>query len=186
MILIAQLAAWLEQSSLGVAIAESDWLFPIIETVHVIAIALVVGSIVTLDLRLLGFAWRKRAVTEVAADVLPLTWICFVVAVIAGALMFVSAAQKYIHDLPFQLKMVLLILAGVNMAVFHSLTYAKVQVWNHQTRTPRGARIAAALSLLFWISIVGCGRLVGFTTENAPTFDSQISSSQIGPAPSRN
>jgi hypothetical protein len=182
--LIAELTAWLEQSPLGVAIAESDWLFPTIETVHVIAIALVVGSIVALDLRLLGLSWKKRAVTEVAADVLPLTWICFVIAVIAGALMFVSAARKYAYDLPFQLKMVLLVLAGINMAIFHIFTYARVQAWNHQAITPRGARIAAALSLLFWISILGCGRLVGFTTEQAPAPESQASSSQIAPSPS--
>jgi hypothetical protein len=183
---ITELTAWLEQSSLGVAIAESDWLFPTVETVHVIAIALVVGSIVALDLRLLGLSWKKRAVTEVAADVLPLTWVCFVIAVAAGMLMFISAARKYAYDLPFQLKMILLVLAGVNMAVFHVFTYARVQAWNHQAITPRGARIAAALSLLFWIGIVSCGRLVGFTTERAPALESQASSSEIGPPPSSN
>ena len=183
--LVQEFATWLEQSSLGVAIAESDWLFPTIETVHVIAIAFVVGSIIALDLRILGLAWKKRPVTEVAADVLPLTWICFVIAVIAGTLMFVSAARKYAYDLPFQLKMTFLVLAGVNMAIFHTFTYTTVEAWNHQTITPRGARIAAALSLLFWISIVGCGRLVGFTTETAPTVDSQTSSSQIEHSPSR-
>jgi hypothetical protein len=184
--LISELLTWLEQSSLGVAIAESEWLFPTIETTHVIAIALVVGSIVALDLRLLGLASQKRTVTDVADDVLPLTWVCFVIAVVAGALMFVSAARKYAYDLPFQLKMLLLILAGINMAIFHTFAYARVGAWNHQTIAPRGARIAAALSLFFWISIVGCGRLVGFTTANAPISESQTSSSQIGTLPSKN
>jgi hypothetical protein len=173
--LITEFTAWLEHSSLGVAIAESEWLFPTIETVHVIAIAFVVGSIIALDLRLLGLSWRKRAVTEVAKDVLPLTWTCFVIAVVAGALLFISAAQKYAVDLPFQLKMVLLALAGVNMAVFHVFTYARVRDWNHHVITPRGARVAAGLSLFFWITIVGCGRLVGFTTEQAPASESQTS-----------
>jgi hypothetical protein len=179
MMSIAEIASWLEQSSLGVSIAESEWMFPTIETVHVIAVALVVGSIVVLDLRLLGLAWGKRTVTEVAEDVLPLTWVCFVIAVVAGALMFVSAAQKYVSDLPFRLKMILLALAGANMAIFHIFTYTRVHVWGDRTITPRSARIAAALSLLFWISIVGCGRLVGFTTANAPVSASQSSSLRI-------
>ena len=184
--LIAVITSWLEQSWLGVAIAKSDWLFPTIETIHVIAIALVVGSIVALDLRLLGLSWQKRAVTEVAEDVLPLTWVCFVIAVVAGALMFVSAARKYAYDLPFQLKMILLILAGVNMMIFHSFTYKRVRAWNHRVITPRGARVAAALSLLFWICIVGCGRLVGFTSEKAPISESQTSSLQAGTLLPRN
>jgi hypothetical protein len=183
--MISDLTTWLERSSLGVAIAESEWMFPTIETVHVIAIALVVGSIVALDLRLLGLAWQKRSVTEVAEDVLPLTWVCFVIAVIAGGLMFVSAARKYTYDLPFQLKMGLLVLAGVNMAIFHAFAYARVGSWNHQTITPHGARIAAALSLLFWISIVGCGRLVGFTTEKGQTSISQTSELQTEVSPLR-
>jgi hypothetical protein len=183
---IAEIAVWLEQSSLGVAIAESEWLFPTIETVHVIAIALVVGSIVALDLRLLGLSWRKRSVTEVAKDVLPLTWVCFVIAVVAGALMFVSAAQKYVADLPFELKMILLVFAGANMTIFHMFTYRRVHAWNHRAITPRGARTAAALSLLFWISIVGCGRLVGFTTANVQVSDSPTSSLRTGSVPSRN
>jgi hypothetical protein len=75
--------------------------------------------------------------------------------------------------------MILLALAGANMATFHIFTYTRVHVWGDRTITPRSARIAAALSLLFWISIVGCGRLVGFTTANAPVSASQSSSLRI-------
>jgi hypothetical protein len=79
--------------------------------------------------------------------------------------MFISAASKYATDLPFQLKMLLLVLAGANMLVFHYLTYRDVEVWN-RGQTPPAARIAAGLSLAFWIAIVTCGRLVSFTTQD--------------------
>jgi hypothetical protein len=146
-------------------VAQSPFVFPTVETVHVIGIAMVVGSIAVVDLRLLGLSWRGRPVTEVAEEVLPWTWGAFVIAVIAGGLMFISAASKYATDLPFQLKMVLLALAGANMLIFHFVTYRDVEVWN-RGQTPRGAKIAAGLSLAFWISVVSCGRLVSFTTQD--------------------
>lgn len=78
--------------------------------------------------------------------------------------MFISAASKYVTDLPFQLKMLLLVLAGGNMLVFHHFGYRDVESWTRDT--PRAAKIAAALSLAFWIGIVVCGRLVSFTTQD--------------------
>jgi hypothetical protein len=157
----------LEGTKLSIVIRSSPWLFAAAETVHVIAIALVVGLIAVLDLRLLGLSWRRRPVTEVAQDVLAWTWGCFGVAVVAGLLMFLSGPSKYLADTPFKIKMALLICAGLNMALFHLLTYRNVEDWNTSERTPWSAKIAAGLSLLFWIAIVACGRMVSFTTQDA-------------------
>jgi len=162
---IVAIAKWLEGLALARFVAQTPLVFPIAETIHVIAIAMVVGSIAIVDLRLLGISWASRPVAEVAEEVLPWTWACFVVAVLAGALMFISAASKYVVDLPFQLKMLLLVFAGANMLTFHLLTYRHVEAWN-QGRTPSAAKIAAGLSLAFWIAIVTCGRLVSFTTQD--------------------
>jgi hypothetical protein len=156
---------WLETGAVGTQVSQSPWMFPAIETIHVIAIALVVGSIAVLDLRLLDRSWKVRAVTELTLDVLPWTWSSFAVAVVSGFLMFTSAATKYAHDIPFRLKMVLLVLAGVNMLVFHRYTYRTIPAWDRATPTPRAAKIAGGLSLLFWIGVVTCGRWVGFTTQ---------------------
>jgi hypothetical protein len=156
---------WLEHSALGSAVSQSTWLFPAVETVHVIALSLVVGSIAVLDLRLLDRSWRTRAVTELVLDVLPWTWGSFAVAVTTGFMMFSSAATKYAADIPFRMKMVLLLLAGANMLVFHRVTYPGVAGWDHGVPTPRAAKAAGGLSLLFWIGVVACGRWVGFTTQ---------------------
>jgi hypothetical protein len=164
---IVSIATWIEATGPARAIAQSSWMFPAAETVHVIAIALVVGSIAVVDLRLLGVSWRSRPVTEVAGDVLPVTWAAFVIAAVAGSLMFVSAAVKYATDLPFQLKMLLLLCAGANMLVFHHFTYAGVEAWDRDAPSPRAAKVAAGLSLIFWIAVVTCGRMVSFTTQAA-------------------
>ncbi len=163
---IASIANWIEATGPARAIAQSTWMFPAAETVHVLAIALVVGSIAVLDLRLLGVSWTSRPVTEVAHDVLPWTWACFAIAAIAGSLMFISAAAKYAVDLPFQLKLLLLASAGANMLIFHYFTYSGVKAWDHNAAAPRAAKVAASLSLVFWIAVVACGRMVSFTTES--------------------
>ena len=107
-------------------IRESDWLFPTIETVHVLALVLVVGSISMVDLRLLGLANRSRSVSQVMAQALPWTWVAFVAAALAGSLLFSSKAVTYYSDLPFRIKMVCLVLAGINMAFFHRFTQRRL------------------------------------------------------------
>jgi hypothetical protein len=163
--MLRSVCGWLETGIVGAAVSQSPWMFPAIETMHVIAIALVVGSIAVLDLRLIDHSWRSRSVTELTLEILPWTWSSFAVAVATGFLLFCSAAHKYVVDISFQLKMLLMLLAGVNMLVFHLFTYRGVHAWNQGTRTPPAAKIAGGLSLLFWIGVVACGRWIGFTTQ---------------------
>jgi hypothetical protein len=160
---IDSICRWLEQGWLGTAVSEGEWTFPIIESVHVIALSLVVGSIVILDLRLLDRSWRGRAVSELTLDVLPWTWASFAVAATTGFLLFMSAATKYVADVPFRLKMLLILAAGLNMVVFHFVTYRTVHTWDKDHPTPRAAKIAGGLSICFWIGVVACGRWIGFT-----------------------
>ena len=153
---------WLETTPPATAISESSWLFPGIESIHVIAIALVVGSISMVDLRLLDVNLRDRPVGELMAEVLPWTWASFAVAVCTGALMFASNASKYWGTVPFRAKMLLLFLAGINMIVFHATTNRSVAFWGRQARTPRAAKISGGVSLALWIGVVSFGRWIGF------------------------
>src|SRR5882757_9974530 len=132
----AEVFSWLENLGYSHAIRTSTWLFPTIETAHVLALALVVGSISMLDLRLLGIASRERAVTQIAAEILPWTWTGFATAALSGFLLFSSAAVKYSADIPFRLKMLLLVLAAANMAVFHSVIYRAVGQWDRAMMPP--------------------------------------------------
>jgi len=153
----------LQDLGLPTQIRESDWMFPTIETVHVFALVLVVGTIMTVDLRLLGIANKDRPFSEVASEMLPWTWAAFAVAALAGMLMFSSKALTYYGNIPFRLKMVCLLLAGINMVMFHWLGTRHLEAWD-RGRPPRAAKLAGGASLLLWTAIVAAGRWIGFTT----------------------
>jgi hypothetical protein len=156
------ICTWIQSTGFATAIRESNWLFATIECVHVFAIAVVVGTVVMVDLRLLGFGWRDRAVTELTTSVLPVTWCAFVVAVLSGGCMFTSHALKYYNSIPFRIKMACLLLAGFNMMLFHQGAYRSVNSWDRALPPIRSARIAGALSILLWIAVVASGRMIGF------------------------
>src|SRR5450631_501698 len=127
---VEQALTWLQNLSFPTNVRESAWLFPTIETVHVFALVLVVGSIMMVDLRLLGVAHRDRPFTHLAAEMLPWTWTAFAVAASAGFLMFSSKALIYYGNIPFRLKMACLGLAGVNMLVFHWMGTRHLASWD--------------------------------------------------------
>lgn len=156
---------WLHETPVAILIRENESLFPWIESFHVLAITLVIGSIAIVDLRLLGFASLDRAVTRLTREVLPCTWAAFAVAAITGAALFSSNAVNYAHNVPFQGKMVLLVLAGINVLIFHLLVSRNIERWETLSRTPVAARIAAAASLSLWIGVVAFGRWIGFTLQ---------------------
>jgi MFS superfamily sulfate permease-like transporter len=132
------------------------------ETIHVVAIVIVVGSIARLDLRLAGLVSRHRPVSELVHEMLPWTWTSFVIATIFGVLLFASQPLRYVGIAFFDVKMILILLAGINMLLFQYLTFASVGQWDRAPIPPAAVRIAGSLSLAFWISVVVCGRLIGF------------------------
>lgn len=141
----------------------TDWLFPIIETVHVMALTIVLGTIAMLDLRLLGLASRNSRVSRLSAEVLPWTWIAWCTAAVFGTLLFISKPDVYAQNLQFELKFVCMGLAAGNMAVFHLGAYRRVQQWD-SGEPPLSAKMAGALSLALWIGVAFFGRWTGFTT----------------------
>ena len=160
---IDRILEWLQATPVAKAISENEILFPWIESVHVLAIVLVVGTILIVDLRLLGVASLDRAVSRLMRDVLPYTWGAFVIAAITGSLMFSSDAVNYAHNFFFRGKLILLMLAGLNMAVFHVAGIGDVAHWGITKQTPLPAKAAAVVSLLVWITVVAFGRGIGFT-----------------------
>ena len=163
--LFVDLISYFENSALADNIRENDLLFPLIESIHVLAICLVVGSILAVDLRLLGLAWINRPVSRVTHGILPLTWGAFVVAVASGGLLFISNATKYLGNGFFVAKLCLIGAAGVNMAIFHFIGAKDMSKWDNDTRLPLPARLAGGLSILLWIAVVACGRWIGFTMK---------------------
>jgi hypothetical protein len=140
-------------------------MFPAFESVHVIAITLVVGSVMVVDLRVLGLASRRQRVTELSLSVLPWTWGAFLTALISGAFLFAAKAHTYFDNVNFRLKMFLMAAAFLNMLVFHYCPYRSVRAWDLGGRAPASAKLGCALSLTFWVLIVAMGRWIGFSIE---------------------
>ena len=153
----------LDHTPLGVWVQSAPLAFPLIEATHVISVMLVFGSIAMLDLRLLGVSSRNYGVVKISDEVLPWTWVSFLISVITGTLLFIGQATNYLNNNEFKIKMILLALAGINLAIFHFFTWNKVQNWNTGAPTPISAKAAAILSLCLWSGVVIAGRWIGWT-----------------------
>ncbi len=157
----------LHDSSLASAIRNSLFIFPMLEAVHVIALTLVFGTIMIVDLRLLGVASTNRPYSRVSSDMLKLTWCAFALAALTGALMFTTNARVYFENGFFRAKFALMALAGLNMLVFQLTTGRNHDSWDTARRAPDLGRAAAIVSLVVWVLVIGMGRTVGFTTTGA-------------------
>ena len=151
----------LEASALGRAMREWLWLYPSVEIVHLVGIALLFGSIALLDLRLLGVS-RRVPVRRLAAHVLPWTAASFALIVPSGLLLFVAHATELVAKPVFALKIGLILAAGTNAAVFHAGAFRSAERWDVDAAPPPAARLAGALSLLLWIAVIACGRLLAY------------------------
>jgi hypothetical protein len=156
----------LEASGLAQAMRQWLWLYPSVEVVHLVGIALLFGSIVVLDLRLLGLS-RHIPVRMLARHVLPWTAASFLLIIPSGLLMFMAHASEFVESEVFILKLLLIMGAGLNAALFHAITFRTADVWDTEEMRklppPPSARLAGALSLVLWISVIACGRLLAYT-----------------------
>jgi hypothetical protein len=153
----------IETSGLGEWMRTSLRAVPVVEAIHVMAIASVFGTILIVDLRLLGFPNTRRAFTRIADELLRLTWAAFFLAAISGALMFAANATTYFDNTAFRLKMLALLAAGVNMAIFHLWTIRTVASWDKDAPAPLAGRVAGAASILIWVTVIFLARWIGFT-----------------------
>jgi hypothetical protein len=164
---VSALLKSLEESGLAARIRDSVFLFPMIESTHVICLALVFGTIAIIDLRLLGIASAQRSFQRMASDILKWTWGAFALTALTGALMFITNAPVYYHNVFFRTKMLLLVLTGINTLFFELTAGRTIQGWDKAPSAPRAGKAVAALSLAMWIGIICMGRLIGFTTSRA-------------------
>jgi hypothetical protein len=141
----------------------TEWFFPIVETIHVLCVTVLFGSIAMVDLRLLGLTEGRLPFTKLYRELIPWTWGAFAGAVVFGTILATGKIEDYAHSPVFLAKFVLMALAGLNMLVFQGV-YRHVDSWDAVVPTPPGARAAGAISLILWITVIVCGRWVGFVT----------------------
>jgi hypothetical protein len=164
---IASILKSLETSGLAGRIRDSLFLFPLLESTHVIGLALVFGTIAIIDLRLLGIASTERSFQRMWSDILKWTWAAFALTALTGALMFITNAAVYYHNFFFRMKMLLLALTAVNMLAFELTARRTVNSWDRAPSAPRAGKAVAVFSLAIWIGIIFMGRIIGFTTTRA-------------------
>lgn len=155
-----QVLEWIYELPWAAALRESDNAYPIIETFHVLSITLIVGTVITLDLRVLGLILKQEPVTRVGRALLPVTWYGFLIMSLTGIPLFAAQAVQLYSNPAFRLKLLLLALAGTNAWLFHATVYRTVAAWDDTAATPLPARAFAATSIVLWSAIIVSGRLI--------------------------
>jgi len=153
---------WLASTRGSIALHESLYMYPLVESVHVLTLCLFVGMSVMLDLRLLGLALRRIPVAEVTDRLVPWMVAGFIVMFITGLLLFYAIPIRSYQNVFFRLKLIALVLAGINAFVFHQGVHKKVHEWGTGRLPPRKARLAGAASLFLWAVIIVCGRMIAY------------------------
>jgi hypothetical protein len=148
------LSEWMRTSLKAVAI---------INALHVMSIVTVFGTIVFVDLRLLGIPNVKHSFMRMHDELLRWTWGAFGIASVTGVLLFMVNAVTYHRNTAFWLKMATIVLAGINMLVFELVTAKSAPSWDKGVTPPPAARTAAALSIVLWVAVIVFGRWIGFT-----------------------
>ena len=141
---------------------ESLWAYPIVETIHIVGFVILVGSVVMFDLRVLGLS-KHLSVRGLSRHLLPWSVAALALIVPTGFLMFTAHATDFLGNGTFQLKMALLMTAGINAVMFRTGPYQSVTHWDVGTRAPLAAQASVAASIVLWIAIISCGRLLAYT-----------------------
>ena len=153
---------WLGATPWSVALLESYYVWPLLESAHTLLIALFVGTAIMLDLRLMGVTFGGVPTSEFTERLLPWTRIGFALMIVTGLLLFYSAPVRYWYNIFFRLKVVLIAVAGLNVFLFHRGIYTRMRNWDRDPIPPRTARVAGLVSIVAWSLIVVSGRMIAY------------------------
>lgn len=153
--------AWLQASAIGAAMRDGIWLYPMVETVHIVGFVLLVGSVAMFDLRVLGWG-RALPVRTLGRHLLPWSAGSLLLVAPSGLLLFSTQPADFIGNRAFQLKLLLIGTAGINALLFHAGPWRKAAQWDGEQGAPPLARLHALVSLLLWVAVICCGRLIAY------------------------
>jgi hypothetical protein len=151
---------WLEGTFIANAIRTIPWLYPMFETGHYIGLSLLVGGIMLIDLRVLGFA--RALPLKSMIGLLPFVWVGFAINVFTGSMLFIYGATNFGPNRAFQVKMAFLVLAGLNALAFDLAVRRSGSSWVAADRPPAFVKGVATLSLFFWVCVVTTGRWMAY------------------------
>ena len=154
---------WIYETSISTGIRESVYVFPLIEGIHLLGIALSVGMLCWFDLRLLGLAMCDQPVSKVWKRVMPTAIAGFILMFITGGLLFWAEAKTAYNSMDFWIKMGLLVIVGINAGVFEMTTHRHAAKWDNDRILPTRARMAGLISLLLWVAVIVTGRTMAYS-----------------------
>ena len=157
---------WMNETPWSIALRESFYIWPMLEAAHVMILMLFVGTIIMVDLRLLGLAFKGVPVSEMDKRILPLTILGFVLLVITGLALFYAKPMVYYHSVFFRVKLVLIVAAMINILVFHFRVQKDQASWDTAPKPPLSARISALISISAWVFVVIFGRMIAYDWYN--------------------
>ena len=152
---------WIQDTSIGTSIRESVLTFPLIETAHVIGLTVSVGIILMTDLRLIGAIMRREPAGDVHHQLRPWMLAGFVSMFISGGLLFWSEAAKCYRSDTFRIKILFLLLAGINALIFETTLGRRITSWDVKT-TPAKAKLCGWASIICWIGVIVFGRWTAY------------------------
>ena len=153
---------WLGTTALSQAMRGNLWLYPIVEIFHIVGFTILVGSVALFDLRVLGLS-KTLPIQALGRHLLHWAVASLLLIVPAGLMMFSAHPHDFANNKVFLLKLTLIGIAGVNAFTFHAGVYRTAGDWDRNVSAPTRAKLHAALSLLLWISVIACGRLLAYT-----------------------
>ena len=162
MMSLLEICTWLQNTQLGTGLRESIWMFPIVESTHVLGLSLSVGTLLWMDLRLTGKFMKSQPISKVSSSVLPWTLVGFTIMTITGILLFWCQAVKAYNSIFFKIKIALLFLAAVNALTYHLTIYRRMDQWDKASPPPLQARVAGWASIVLWIGIIVAGRNMAY------------------------
>ena len=159
---LLRLCEWLASTPGSIALHESQYLYLVVLSVHVLTLCLFVGTAAMIDLRLMGLTMQRVRMSEVMARLLPWTTAGFLLMILSGSLLFYAAPLLRYQNIFFRAKMLTLVLAAINVWVFHKTVDRRRAEWDLDPVPPRSARVGGGVALVLWAILIMLGRMIPY------------------------
>jgi hypothetical protein len=159
---VAKFSDWLSQTPVSTTIQTVGWVIPMVQSIHILAIAIVMSSVVVVDLRLMGLMGHTQSISGLARRFLPWVWWSLLVLLVTGAILIIAEPRRDLLNPVFQAKMALLVVAMAVTALFQRTVARNMEIWDLSPEKRSGAWVTAVVSLLVWTAIIGCGRWIAY------------------------
>lgn len=159
---IGKFCDWLSATPISLTFQSVAWVIPMVQSVHIIAIAIVMSSVIMVDLRLMGLMGHTQSISGLVRRFVPWIWWALVVLLLTGMVLITAEPRRDLLNPVFQAKMALLVLAISVTATFQVTVGRNMEFWDLSPGRRTGAWVTAVLSLLAWSAIIGCGRWIAY------------------------